>query len=110
MATFATKALVQFVAASSETTQYTVAASTTTIVKSILLCNTTATSRDLSISVVPSGGTAGVANRILAVFPLPPFVTAFLDVHIVMETGGFISAICSAASAITVTVAGLEET
>ena len=106
---FTVTALTQFVAAISETTQYTTPGSTTTIVKSIVMCNTTATERDLSVSVVPSGGSAGVANRILATYPIPPYTTAFLDCHIVLETGDFLSAIASAATAITVTVSGLEE-
>jgi len=107
---FAVTALTQFVAGTGETTQYTTAVSTTTIVKNIVICNTTATERTLSLSAVPSGNSAGTANRILASYPIAPYLTAFIDVHIVLETGDFLSSIASAASAITVTISGLEET
>ncbi len=49
----------------SASTIYTTPASTTTIVKSIDICNTTATATTIRVHLVPSGGSIGTGNAFL---------------------------------------------
>lgn len=110
MAVYTEKQLAQNAQASTtETTIYTVPASTTTIVKQIAVCNTTGVAANYSISIVPSGGTAGATNRIMAVQAIAANSTVYLDLTQVMATGGFISILQGTASSITVTASGVEK-
>lgn len=93
-----------------ESTLYTVPASTTTVITGIVLANTTATDATVSLSVVPSGGTAGAANRILEGVTVSAKSSFFIDgLSLPMATGDFISGLQGTAGAITVTISGVEE-
>lgn len=110
MATYTEKQLAQNAqATTTETTIYTVPASTTAIVKQIIVCNTTASAANYSISIVPSGGAAGDTNRIVKTISFAANSTTIYDLSQVMATGGFISILQGTASAITVTISGVEK-
>jgi hypothetical protein len=90
----------------SEGTVYTVAASTNAKISQIVLCNTSNSPASLSLSVVPSGGSAGATNRIISGLSLDANSTTTLDMSVFMDTGDFISAIQTVSGAITAYISG----
>jgi len=105
---YSPRRLTQFVAPTSETTQYTVPASFFAILKNIVVANTTGLTQTINLSVVPSGGAAGAANRILPGISILGNSVFTMDLSTVMAAGDFVSASASAASSLTVTVSGVE--
>lgn len=97
-------------ASTSETTIYTVGSGLQAIVKQIVLANVTSSAAVYSVSIVPSGGTAGVTNRILEQVSIPANSTVNFDLSQVMDTGDFISIKQGTSSACTATVSGVELT
>ena len=95
--------------ATTETIVYTCPASptTSTIIKQIIVCNTSASAATFNMSLVPSGGSAGTANRLFSSVPIAGNETIFLDVSQSMVSGDFVSFNNSAAN-ITVTISGIE--
>lgn len=91
-------------------TAYTVPASTSAIVKEILVCNPTTSLVTLTVSLVASGGTAGVTNNVVADTPVGAGQTVVISLSSVMATGGFISLKASAATSLTVTISGVQIT
>lgn len=91
-------------------TIYTVPASTSTIVKNIVLTNTTGTDADLHLSVVPPAGSASTSNRILSSHTVPANGINTLDVSIVMPAGASLHATNVTSQAIVVTISGVEIT
>lgn len=87
-------------------TVYTVPAATDVKITSIVLCNTTGTSANVTLSVVPSAGTAGAGNRIAAALVIDPNSVVTLDTPIHLTTGDFIAALQGTGSAVTVTISG----
>lgn len=88
-----------------ETTIYTVAANSAVKLAQGTLCNTSAGSANISVSLVPSGGTAGASNRVLAALPLAAGDTLPLGDLIgghMLGPGDFISALADTANAVTV--------
>jgi hypothetical protein len=96
------------VASTTETTVYTVPAATSVIIKQVVVANVTATAAVTSLSLVASGGTAGVTNRIYEQVSIPANSTVVFDLAQVLATGGFISVKQGTASAITTTISGVE--
>ena len=93
-----------------QTTLYTcpTAQSTTTLIKQIVVCNTTAGTVTFSLSLIPFGGaTPSTANRLFSNISIAANETIFLDVSQVMTSGDYLSAI-SSASGVTVTISGVE--
>lgn len=90
----------------SSATVYTVPAATNVKLESIVLCNTTTTAATITISAVPSGGTAGTTNRILAGVSVAANSTVVVDAHVYMAAADFIAALQGTTSAITVTISG----
>lgn len=90
------------------TTLYTSPASTKAIIKYIKICNTTANDATITISIVPSGGSASASNRIFSTFTIKPYDTVPLDTGDVLETGDFISALQGTSGAITIMISGVE--
>ena len=110
MAVYTEKQLAQNAQANTtETTVYTTPASTTCIIKQIIVANTTGSAANYSISIVASGGTAGDTNRIVKTVSFAANSTTIYDLTQVMATGGFISILQGTASAITVTISGVEK-
>lgn len=89
-------------------TYYTAPASTRTIVKQIVLTNVTGTLATVSISFVNSGGTQGPTNRIVELLQVPANGVVTIDLSQVLETGDFISALASVATAINMRISGVE--
>lgn len=108
MATLLPKKMAQFVATASEATYYTVPAGKQGLVKNIVIANTSALAATVSISLVPSGGVAGNANRIAPGLTVPGNTAVQYALTQVMNAGDFLSAIASAAATFTVTVSGME--
>jgi hypothetical protein len=94
--------------ATTATTLYTAPASTKTIIKNIVICNTTSTAATLTVSLVPSGGSAGVTNRIMSTLNINANDTVSMDLSGVLATGDFISALQGTSGALTVNISGVE--
>lgn len=107
MATFTPIQLGQVQPATSYTTVYTVPAATTVIVKEIIVCNTSGSAVVLDISFVPSGGTAGVANNVVAQEQIGAYSTVIFTFSSVLPTGATIQARAGAGSTLTVTASGV---
>lgn len=97
-------------ATTADTTVYTTPAATTAIVKQILVANVTASTATLDLSLVPSGGTVGDSNRIIKSQSFPAHSTTSIDLAQVLAAGDFISLKQGTASALTITISGLEAT
>lgn len=96
---------------SSATLGTAVPASTDWRLTEIVLCNTTATAASVSVSVVPSGGTAGVTNRIVEQMSIPGYGasnsnTVVIGLNTVLTTGDFLAGVQGTTGAITVTITG----
>lgn len=91
------------------TTLYTVPASTRTIVKQIIVCNTTSTPISLQLHSVPNGGSATTANAIIYNAQFTANSTTTFDLSMVMDVAGdTIRALQSAATSLTVNISGVE--
>ena len=91
-------------------THYTTPGSTTTIVKQIALCNTSSNTRTVDVHLVPSGGTAGVANAVVYNVVVDATSTTFVNLSAVLDAGDFIAAKAQVASAVTMHSFGIQET
>ncbi len=98
-------------AENTQTTQYT-ATNCKTIIDKFTATNTSAGNLTLSVNLVSSGGSAGVDNLIVDSRAIAPYETYTFPelVGQVLEPGGFISAIASAATALTIRASGREIT
>lgn len=86
---------------------YTVPANTTGIIKEIILTNTTATPADISLSIVPSGGSAGLNNRIFEQKEIPANGSEIIQLTTVVEAGDTIQMSQITDGAITATMSGV---
>lgn len=95
--------------AASETTQYTCPANSSVKIAGARLTNTTGSAVTVSISVVKSGDTAGLSNRVLASYSLAAGDGIGLDElkDLYLGPGDFVSAIASAATAVTLVMSGV---
>lgn len=91
----------------SETTLYTVPASTTAIVKQIVIANVTASANTVGVSLVATGATAGTINRIFFDQSVAAGAVIVLDLSQVLNTGDFISAKTTVAAAFNIHVSGV---
>jgi hypothetical protein len=105
--TYTPKRLGQSQPGTSYATIYT-ATAVSCIVKGICVCNVTGGSVALDLSLVASGGTAGVTNNVIANHVIPPYTTVTYTFDQVLAASGFVSAKASAAASLTVTVSGVE--
>ena len=98
-------------AEAAQTTQYT-ATNCKTVIDKFTATNTSAANVTLSVNLVASGGVAGVDNRIVDSRAIAPDETYTFPelVGQVLEPGGFISTIASAATALTIRASGREIT
>jgi hypothetical protein len=93
--------LAQAVLTTSDVSLYVVPTGTTIKLTEIVLTNTTASGVTVSISLVPSGGTAGVTNRIFEQVPVAAYSTILIgDLGEVMPTGEFLAAKASVAASV----------
>lgn len=101
--------LVSQYVANTETTQYTGPASSSVKIASATLANPSGANATIAVSLVKSGGTAGVANRILPTFTLAAgdsLTLSELSEHF-LGPGDFISAIAGTASTVVLVVSGV---
>lgn len=89
-----------------EGTLYTVPASTNAKVTEVVLCNTSSSPATISLSAVPSGGSAGNSNRLIAGLSVSANGIVTLDLSVFLATGDFLSALQGTSGAITVTISG----
>lgn len=89
------------------TTLYTVPSSTRTYVKDMDICNTTGSTINVYVSLVPSAGTAGTSNAILYNAELPAYSTLQWSGCQIMNAGDTIQVKASAAGC-TITATGGE--
>ena len=90
-------------ATTSETTVYTCAAASSTVIATAWLCNTTASAVTVSVSVVKSGGTAGATNRIVASYSLAANDTLSLNPYLggaMLGPSDFISVLAGTGAAV----------
>lgn len=92
----------------SASTVYTVPEEKTAIVKEIVVCNTTASDANVTLSVVPKEGAAGASNRLLAGKTIPANDLVVLALSTVMAEGDFISVQQGTNSACVFTISGVE--
>lgn len=109
MATFTAKRMAPVTTmTTSPVTIYTVGASTTGVVKQVILVNTSGASAKGTVNVVQSAGAASAGNQIIPAITVPPNNLEVFDFNIVLATGDFISVVSDTASAINISVSGLE--
>ena len=94
-------------AAVTPATLYTAPASTTTIVYSIVVCNSNAAADTFRIFFVPSGGSLNVNNALYYDIPIPGNNSLTLNIGQDLMTGDFIR-IYSTNGYLTFTASGLE--
>lgn len=94
-----------------QTTQYTATAAKAMIDKATVT-NTDTVNRTFSVNLVQSGGSAGNSNLIIDERTVVPGETYLCPELIgqVLEPGGFISTVASAATALTLRISGREIT
>lgn len=99
-------------AASSATTEYTVPASTTTTIDSFTVTNSTGGAVNITVYLVPSGGSAGPSNVIVSAQAISAGATTVLSslANQTLSTGDFISVFASAATSLTIRASGREAT
>lgn len=98
-------------AANSETTVYTASTGMRTIIDKITVYNGTASSATLTIKLVPNGGSAGATNAMALKTVAAGATETFSEVvGQVLEAGGFISLLASAANTLVVRISGREVT
>jgi hypothetical protein len=88
-------------------TLYIVPPATTTIVKNIVMTNTTSDDATLHLSVVPAAGSPSASNRVLSDHTVPANGIN-TDLSIVMPTGASLHATNNTNQAIVVTISGVE--
>lgn len=98
--------LVQFVPTGSVVTYYT--ADALTIVKNIVVANTSGASVPFTLSLVPSGQVAGNSNRIVPGSGIPALGTVTFDLTQVLHPGDFIAAFAGTPGVLAVTISGME--
>jgi P pilus assembly chaperone PapD len=98
-------------AENSQTTQYT-ASNVRAVIDKFTATNTTTNNVTLSVNLVTSGGSASAANLIVDARTIAPDETYTFPelVGQVLEAGGFISTIASAATSLTIRASGREIT
>ena len=98
-------------AENTQTTQYT-ATKAKAIIDKFTATNTSASNATLSVNLVASGGSPGVSNLIADARTIAPNETYTFPelVGQVLESGGFISTVASAAASLTIRSSGREIT
>ena len=90
----------------SEGTLYTVPASTNAKVTEVVLANTSSAPATVSLSAVPSGGSAGNSNRLFVNLSVDGNGIVIMDMSVFLDTGDFLSAVQATSGAITLTISG----
>ena len=112
MAQFTAKNLYRGQPATSIGTLYTVTNTNDyyTIVKNIIVCNTTNTTATFDLHTVASGGTAAATNQVFSDFAVQGDETVSIDVSLVLAKNETIQALQVTSGALTLTISGVEYT
>lgn len=89
-------------------TLYTTPSNTKTIVKNIVLVNTTGTEANVTVNLVPVGGTPQNSNQLISAYKVQQHDTVVIDVSLVLESGDSLRAQQGTAGAVTLHVSGVE--
>ena len=81
-----------------------------TIVKNIIICNTTNNAANFDLHAVASGGTAGATNQVFSDFVVQGDETVSIDVSMVMAKNETLQALQVTSGALTLTISGVEYT
>lgn len=87
---------------------YTVPASTQTVVKQIILGNTTATDLTTTLNFVPSGGTASISNSLFPEIIISANNAVTIDISSVLPALSSIHGRASASASINIHISGVE--
>ena len=112
MAQFTAKNLYRGQPATSIGTLYTVTNTNDyyTIVKNIIVCNTTNTTATFDLHTVASGGTAAATNQVFSDFAVQGDETVSIAVSLVLAKNETIQALQVTSGALTLTICGVEYT
>ncbi len=93
--------------AATETSIYQCPANSSVVLATATLCNTSGSTRTVSLSVCKAGGTAGSANRV-AIITLDPNESCIVDelAGLLLGPGDFISGLASAATSVAIVISG----
>lgn len=92
----------------SATLVYTVGASTTAVVKEIVVANVSASASSISIHFVPSGGATSTSNLMFSGVQVSANSTLVFDLNQVLSAGDTIHAFAGNSSAVNVMISGYE--
>jgi hypothetical protein len=87
-------------------TLYTTPAATTTVIRNLHVCNTSASAQTFSIGLNASATT--VANQLFASYQLPPNGVVDLSGCWVLGAGDYLTGVCTNATTLTVYISGVE--
>lgn len=79
------------------------------IILEIISCNVSGSTSTYELSVVPSGGTAGHANRVFHTRSLTAGTSTVDSMYTVMTAGDFLTGLASGADNVTLTISGIEK-
>jgi len=96
MATISPIKIAQAAIGTALATLYTVPVASTLLIKDFDICNTTAAAINITVYLVPSGGTAGANNTIVPTYSLPANALMQWAGTQVLNVGDFIQVIASA--------------
>ena len=102
------KLFAPYTATASSAIVYTVPASTTAVLKELVLVNITTTTQTVTVHCIPSGDSAGVANMLMNAVAVAPNSFEPVSFGQVLATGDKISILASATSSIVVHGSGIE--
>lgn len=108
MATTTMKQLGQAAAGITVSTVYTVPATSISIIKEMILCNTSATNASVTVYFVASGDTPAVKNTILSSSPLLAGETQIISFSTFLNAGMSVQIQCDVADVVGVTMSGVE--
>ena len=92
----------------SAATLYSVPSATVTTVKTVTIANVTATDAQVTIYLVPNGGSAATTNAVLGSVNVSANTTTIIDTAWIIPASSTIQAKASAGSAINVHISGIE--
>lgn len=87
---------------------YTVGASTTAVVKEIVVANVSASTSSVSVHIVPSGGVTSTTNLIFSAVSVAANSTLVFDLNQVLNAGDTIHAFAGNSSAVNMMISGYE--
>ena len=107
MTTFTPTRLYQGQPGAGSTTLYSAPASTSVILKEVLICNTSGSPATVSVFLVPGGATQAAGNALVNNFQVAPNATLVQAMNQIMNSGDELTGQQGTGSAITLTISGV---